>query len=187
MMHARAFSPQKILIKIQFQLPLSWTRTINNQARECVPCGARCAHRWKDLAGVAMIQQACVYVYQRWITCTDHPLNLNARGVQLLGKLVHGPVGVLIGLGVNVRLGTWKFNYTRVKGLLSRLNMYACRDGRTRLASRPSGRKPVSKGLYDKPDPFIFTFTPLTPPSKKKLKCRSIFHLTFPDWSYGGG
>lgn len=59
------------------------------------------------------------------LTCTNNPLNLNAGRVQLLGELVHGPVGVLVGFRVDVGFGAWKFNCRKVRGLLLRLNMHA--------------------------------------------------------------
>lgn len=52
------------------------------------------------------------------LTCSDNPLNFDAGGVQLLGKLMDGPVGVLVGLRVNVGFGAWKFNCRKVRGLL---------------------------------------------------------------------
>lgn len=58
------------------------------------------------------------------LTCSYNPLNLNAGGVQLLGKLMDSSIGVFIGFRVNVRFGAWKFNCRRVRGLLLRLNMH---------------------------------------------------------------
>ena len=39
-----------------------------------------------------------------WVTCADDLLDLHAGHVDLLGKLPHGLVGVLVGEGVNVDL-----------------------------------------------------------------------------------
>lgn len=63
------------------------------------------------------------------LTCSNHSLNLNARRVQLLGKLMDSPVRVLVGFRVNVCFGAWKFNCRRVRGLLLRLNMHAAQCG----------------------------------------------------------
>ena len=57
------------------------------------------------------------------LTCSDNPLDFNAGGVQLLGKLMDSPVGVFVGFRVNVGFGAWKFNCRKVRGLLLWLNM----------------------------------------------------------------
>lgn len=51
------------------------------------------------------------------LTCSNNPLDFNAGGVQLLGKLMDSPVWVLIGFWVNVGFGAWKFNCGEVGGL----------------------------------------------------------------------
>lgn len=56
------------------------------------------------------------------LTCSDHPLDLNAGGVQLLGKLMDSPVWVFVGFRVNVGFGAWKFNCGEEGGLRRRLN-----------------------------------------------------------------
>lgn len=61
---------------------------------------------------------------QGGLTCSNNPLDLNAGGVQLLGKLMDSPVWVLVRLRVNVGFGAWKFDCRKVRGLLLRLNMH---------------------------------------------------------------
>lgn len=65
------------------------------------------------------------------LTCSDNPLDFNAGGVQLLGKLMDSPVRVLVGFRVNVRFGAWKFNCRKVRGLLLRLNMHTTHPPQT--------------------------------------------------------
>lgn len=44
------------------------------------------------------------------LTCSKNPFNLNVGSIQLLGKLMNSPIWVLVGFGVNVSFGAWKFN-----------------------------------------------------------------------------
>ena len=93
---------------------------------------------------------------QDGLTCSNNPLDFNAGGVQLLGKLMDSPVRVLVRLRVNVGFGAWKFDCRKVRGLLLRLNMHTVHHralDRQRLL-RPviqrellSGKRPVSEGL----------------------------------------
>lgn len=71
----------------------------------------------------------CVCVTSVGLTCSDHSLDFDAGGVQLLGKLMDGPAGVLVGFGVDVGFGAWKFNCRKVRGLLLRLNMRVVSKG----------------------------------------------------------
>lgn len=66
------------------------------------------------------------------LTCSNNSLNLNAGGVQLLGKLMDSPVRVLVGFRVNVCFGAWKFNCRKVRGLLLRLNMHTAQKAHDR-------------------------------------------------------
>lgn len=52
------------------------------------------------------------------LTCSNDALDFDAGGVQLFGKLMDSPVGVLVGFRVNVGFGAWKFNCRKVRGLL---------------------------------------------------------------------
>lgn len=58
------------------------------------------------------------------LTCSNNPLDLNAGGVQLLGKLMDSPVWVFIGFWVNVGFGAWKFNCGEAGGLRRWLNTH---------------------------------------------------------------
>lgn len=59
------------------------------------------------------------------LTCSNNPLDFNAGGVQLLGKLMDSPVWVLIGFRVNVGFGSWKLNCGEAGGLRRWLNTHA--------------------------------------------------------------
>lgn len=58
------------------------------------------------------------------LTCSNNPLDFNAGGVQLLGKLMDSPVWILVGFRVNVGFCAWKFNCRQVIGLLWLLNIH---------------------------------------------------------------
>lgn len=58
------------------------------------------------------------------LTCSNNPLDFNAGGVQLFGKLMDSPVWILIGFGVNVGFCAWKFNCRQVIELLWLLNIH---------------------------------------------------------------
>lgn len=51
------------------------------------------------------------------LTCSNNPLDFNAGGIQLLGKLMDSPVWVFIGFRVNVGFGAWEFNCGETGGL----------------------------------------------------------------------
>lgn len=51
------------------------------------------------------------------LTCSNNPLDFDAGGVQLLGKLMDSPVWVFIGFRVNVGFGAWEFNCGETGGL----------------------------------------------------------------------
>lgn len=88
----------------------------------------------------------CVCVRKRDLTCADHSFDLDARGVQLLGELMHGPVGVFVGFGVDVGFGAWKFNCRRVRGFTVTIKC----DGRSQLARNVSemNRNVSSTGTF---------------------------------------
>lgn len=119
----------------------SYSSAINNQGPE------RCSGRYWECKYLAVIVINERAVWLKWgskkntweeLTCADNPLNLNARCIQLLGKLMDSPVWILVGFRVNIGFCAWKFNCRRVRELLLRLNMHAAHkekalDGRMRL------------------------------------------------------